>query len=214
MPSWFFYYSYLIVIPALIAFVRFKIMDKAFRPLAYNLWIGVITEITATLFRKIYHNNLYVYNIFNLLDFVTFYWLFNNWGAFDKYHNWVKKIMFPMFSIIWVLDNIVLHGLGENNIIFVTTYSLFLALIGIGQLGTLYTRNNRQLFTNPFFCITVAVIFYYLFSMFISLFNSPIFNPGKQLWKWNTLIYVIINIFTNIMFAISLLWTKKKVKYI
>jgi len=214
MFNWFNLASYIILIPAVIAAVRFSTMDNAFKPLAYNLWIGVATEITAHIFRVTIRNNLYVYNVFMLLDLFTFLWLFKNWGAFSRISRQKEIVFLSAFLLIWLFDNFYLSSLGSNNIIFRIVYSMTLLLIAITQLNNVIIKNNGYLKFNPYIYICIGVIFYYAYSIFIGLFNSPLFTPTVVLWKWNMLIYVIINVLTNLLFAISLLWMQKKVKYI
>lgn len=214
MFNWFFVASLVIILPAMIALFKFGIMDKAFKPLAYNLWIGVGAEIVANIFRVTIHNNLYVMNVFMLLDFLTFVWMLDNWGAFTRFDRNFRKMVLTVFLLLWITDNLVVHHLGENNILFRICYSLFLVLVGINQFSTVMLKNNGYLSTNPFLYITLGIIFYYTYSIFIGLFNSPFFEPSTQLWKWNMLIYVVVNVMTNILFAISFLWIRKKVRYI
>lgn len=213
MFNWYSLISFIILIPAVIAIIRFASMDKVFRPLAYNLWIGVVTEITAYIFMITIKNNLYVYNVFMLLDFLTFIWLFKNWGAFARISKEKKITFLSIILLVWVYDNFYLHHLGANNIIFRICYSMILLLIAIDQLNNVVIKNGGYLKVNPYIYICIGLIFYYAYSIFIGLFNSSLFQPTAQLWKWNTLIYVTINVITNLLFAISLLWMPKRVKY-
>jgi len=214
MFQWFFVASFIIVVPALVAVLLFPFIDKAFRPLAYNIWIGLLAEIVAHVFRLTIKNNLYVFNSFMLFDFITFLWLFKSWGAFTNINRYVRTCFFTFFALLWIVDNFYWHHLGQNNIIFRISYSLVIVLIAIDQLNNVVIKSNHSLKYNPYIYICVGTIFYYAYSIFISLFNSPLFHPTAQLWKWNMLIYVIINVVTNLLFAISFVWMRKKVKFI
>lgn len=214
MFNLFFIASFIIIIPAVIAVLRYPVMDETFKPLAYNLWIGLFAEVLGYIGRITIKNNLYVFNIFMYLDFVTFLWLFFNWGAFKNLHRKIITWAFIFFTVLWVFDNLVLHDPGGKNFIFRICYSLVLLLIAIDQMNQVVIKSSHSLKFNPYLYIILGIIFYYSYSIFISLFNSPLFHPSAQLWKWNMLIYVIINVGTNLLFAISLLWMRKKMKFI
>jgi hypothetical protein len=213
MFNWFFVASFVIIIPAVIAMIRFSVIDEVFKPLAYNIWIGLSAEILAHIFRITIKNNLYVFNVYMYFDLITFLWLFYRWGAFEKISR-LKIICFIVFfSLVWIWDNLYQHQLGGKNFIFRICYSMVLLLVAIDQLNNVVIKSNHSLNYNPYIYITVAIIFYYAYSIFISLFNSPLFHPTAKLWKWNMLIYVIINVITNLLFAISFIWMRKKVKF-
>jgi hypothetical protein len=213
MFNWFVIASFVIIIPALIAAIRFSVIDEVFKPLAYNLWIGLFAEILAYILRVTIKNNLYVYNVFFYFDLLTILWLFYRWGTFEKISQSKIIIFITFFSLLWVWDNLYQHHLGENNFIFRISYSLVLLLIAIDQLNNVIIKSNYSLFHNPYIFITLGIIFYYTYCIFISLLISPLFRPSIQLWKWNMLIYVIINVVINLLFAISFIWMRKKVKF-
>jgi hypothetical protein len=214
MFNWFFIASFVIIIPAVIALIRFSVIDEVFKPLAYNIWVGLSAEILAHIFRITIKNNLYVFNVYMYFDLITFLWLFYKWGAFEKISRLKIICSITFFSLLWIWDNLYQHQLGGKNFIFRITYSMVLLLIAIDQLNNVVIKSNRSGNYYTYIYITVAVIFYYAYSTFISLFNSPLFHPTAQLWKWNMLIYVIINVITNLLFAMSFLWMRKKVKFI
>lgn len=214
MFNWFFVASFVIIIPALVAAIRYPVIDEVFRPLAYNLWIGLLAEILAHFFRITIKNNLYVFNVFMLFDFITFLWLFRSWGAFEKISRQKRTWFLVIFILLWLWDNCYQHSLGGKNFIFRISYSLVLLLVAIDQMNNVVIKSNHSLKLNPYLYISVGIIFYYAYSIFISLFNSPLFRPSAQLWKWNMLIYVIINVCTNLLFAISFIWMRKKVRFI
>jgi hypothetical protein len=215
MYSWFYFASWVIIIPALIALAKFSTMTKEFKPLACNIWLGVLAEVTATVLRISIKNNLYAYNVFMLFDFVTILWLFHNWGAFVRYHPLLRRGFLIFFILLWVTDNFIISSISRDNIIFRMCYSLVLVLFAINQLSNIYIRNNSYLVKNPYLYVCLGIIFYYSFSAFIYLINSSsLFEPGPALWKYTTLIYVIVNAAANLLYAIALLWMPKKAKSI
>ncbi|MFN8244112.1 MAG: hypothetical protein U0X40_08675 [Ferruginibacter sp.] len=214
MYSWFFIASFVILIPAAIALARFRVIDAAFKPLAYNVWIGVLAEMLAHLFRICIRNNLYVFNVFMYVDFITFLWLFSRWGAFERVGRNRQIAVVVIFTLLWIWDNCWQHSLGGKNFTFRIAYSMVLLLIAIDQMNNVVIKNSYFLKYNPYLYISVGIIFYYAYSVFISLFNSPLFHPSADLWKWNMLIYVIINVATNLLFAIAFLCMPRKVKFI
>jgi hypothetical protein len=215
MYNWFFYASWIILIPAFIALAKSSTITKEFKPLAINIWLGVLAEVAATILRLTIKNNLYAYNIFMLLDFVILVWMFSNWGAFTRYHLLLKRGLLVFFLLLWATDNFIISSINRDNIIFRLAYSLALALVAINQLSTIYIKNNGYLVKNPYLYVCLGVIFYYSFSAFIyAINNSSLFEPGPALWKYTTLIYVIVNAVANLLYAIALLWMPKKAKSI
>lgn len=215
MYQWFYILSWIILLPAIIGIIKYSIITSEFKPLAINIWLGVAAEIAATILRYTVKNNFYAYNIFMLFDLVTMLCMFNAWGAFAQFKKVQKQLILVLFGIIWMVDNLVLNNLGNDNVIFRLCYSLALVLIAINQLSNIYIRNNGFLSRNPYLYTCLGVIFYYAFSAFIYLINSSLlFTPGPALWKYTLLIYVIINIVTNLLYATALIWIQKKAKSI
>jgi hypothetical protein len=214
MFDWIFWASFVVLIPLIIALVNYKYIDGAFMPLIVNLGIGVLSEIMGHIFRVRFQNNLPVFNVFMLFDFLTFCWLFHNWGAFNKIATRFKLAIIILFGIYWILDNLVLHSIRDSNIAFKIAYNIFLVLMAVNQLVNVMVTNTSLRY-NPFFYVCLGVIFYYSYSIFISLFIfSGWFIISRTLWENVWLIYVFFNVVCNLLFAISFIWIRRTRRFL
>lgn len=205
---------WVIVFPSFIAFIRFSQIPKEFKPLVYLLWLGLATEVAALISAKLVHNNLYIYNTYMLADFFMTLWLFYGWGAFRRIRKPLLYGIASLFLCLWVFDNCLLNSITQSSIIFRMTYSITLVLLGIEQLSRIYVNNNGYLNRNPYLYICLGVIFYYTYNSFIPLLtDSSLFSPSPTLWRYTMLIYSLINVVTNILYSIALLWMRKKARY-
>jgi hypothetical protein len=207
--------TWVILLPAAVAAIKFANIPRTFKPLVYLLWVGTATELVAIISASVLHNNLYVYNVYMLIDFFMMVWLFFRWGGLRKMAKTMKYWVGSLYILLWVFDNCILNNLGQENIIFRMVYSISLVLLGIDQLSRIFVKNNGFLGRNPYLYICLAIIFYYTYSTFIPLLtNSSLFGPGPALWQYTMLIYVVVNVATNILYTISLLWMHKRAKSI
>ncbi len=204
-----------ILIPAFFAIFKFTLLPDTLKPLAYNLWVGVVAEILNVVFIKLFENNLYVYNIFMLADFVTMFWLFNSWGAFKSYSIKIRQLFVTGFILLWVIDNFFIGHLGKNNFYFRLLYSLMLVVIAFNQLGGIYFKRDKDQYGKSYYAICIAFLLYYTFSSFIFILNNvDFFRPSPYLWEAITGIYIVINVTTNFIYALAFLWIQKKVNII
>jgi hypothetical protein len=209
----FFSAAWSILIPAIFALIRFAHIPRVFKPLVYLLWLGAVSEISATIAAQLIRNNLFIYNLYMLADFFMTLWLFKRWGTFQRTPQSVQSLFALFFVVLWIFDNLLLNRIDQENIIFRILYSITLVLLGIDQLSRIFINNNNYLRRNPYFYVSLAIIFNYSYSAFIAVLNnSPLFGPGIELWKYTMLIYVIVNVTTYMLYTISLLWMHQKVE--
>lgn len=213
MYSWLFWAAWIVLVPAIVAIIKFKQIPDEFRPLVYAIWLAALTEAASMLAASVLHNNMHIYNVYMLADFFMTVWLFYKWGALKSTRKWVLGISAAFFIGIWLFDNLLLNRIDAENIIFRMIYSITLVLMGVNQLSRIYIHNNGYLLRNSYLYITFGIIFYYTYSAFISLINSSsLFGPSTALWQHTMLIYVTVNVITNMLYTISLLWMQRKAK--
>ena len=77
-------FSFIIVVPVVISWVRFKKINPAYYPFIFCLWIGLINEIASYFCIKYFHNNAVNTNIYSLLESLFITWQFHRWKLFSN----------------------------------------------------------------------------------------------------------------------------------
>src|SRR3954470_1252329 len=88
-----------VVVPLIIAIVRRRNMDKTFYPFIYNLMAALLVEVLI----GAQHDKVVatkIINVFSLVDFCLFAWMFHNWGLFNYNKRHLYTIL-AMFATAW-----------------------------------------------------------------------------------------------------------------
>src|SRR5438105_5399845 len=115
-----------IVFAVIIGIVRFRKMDPSYYPFIYNCFAAFIVEILNRIFTVTGHPVAFfvVLNIYSIVDFYLFLWLFHNWGLFGR-----KKTVFvsmaTAFIAIWAISNVFITRFITLNYYFFILYFFF-----------------------------------------------------------------------------------------
>lgn len=157
-----------------------------------------------------FKNNLAFANTYTLAEFITLLWLFYSWNPDKK--KWPYVLWLSFGCVVWVLDNFILHSISRMNGIFRICYSLIVAweasLLLIRELG----KRGTRLFANPLLMIAFSFLLYYSFKAFIQVFLVAGSLFSRQFRIYTFAILLIINLVTNLLYAIILLCVHRKQK--
>jgi hypothetical protein len=170
----------------------------------------MFTEMVAFYLMKRYHNNLVIYNLFGLFDFFILLYFFKINKVIRFSNQDVFYGILAAAGLLWVSDNLLLNRLYEKNYIFLIVYSLFIVLLSIRLFNTMLFSKGNGLISIPFFLINISLLLFYVFTCFISLFNSPLstISPKLQIGIW--LIMSSILLIKYVLLSLAFLWIRKK----
>jgi hypothetical protein len=147
-----------ITVAAIIAAVRFKTMEKHFRPYVFFIWLGFLNETLSLILIYTKGYNTVNSNIYVLFECVIILYQFYAWETIPAATYYVLVLL---ALAVWTTDNLVWHSLKSNNAIFRIAYSFLIVACSIKQLGRLAVSDRFMLLKNPGFLVCGAFLLFY-----------------------------------------------------
>jgi hypothetical protein len=200
-----------IVIAAVIACFRVKSVTSDYYPFIIFIWLGLLNESVSLALLYNRYTNTVNSNIFVLLEYLLILFQFYKWnkGNAAKYY-----LLAYVGLLVWAADNFLLNSVQQNNSVFRVFYSFVVLLFSIDMVNKIIIFENIRLKNHAMFLICLIFIFYYGFKACVESFNM--FHLGltgnflRKLW----LILNIVNLITNLLFALAVLWIPTRQKFI
>jgi len=193
-----------ILFSVLCGIFKFRTVDFPAKILCVLLGVTFLNEITASVFAIKYHNNLSVYSIFNIVQFVLLAAYFN--FAIDVFRKSNIGLYIGIAGMaVGILNIVFLEPLGNFN----TNFLLFEALCIIAMalfffFRLLLVNDNFQLHRYPHFWFSVILVFFWSASFLCwGLYDYYIYlKKGSKIISYSIL---AINLITYIAIGISFL---------
>ena len=202
-----------LAIPAMIAIVRYPVIERKFYPFVILIWVGMANELIALLMIHFFRSNAINNNIYSLLEAFLITWQFRRWNLFRnnlKYY----YLLQALFLIAWVAEDFIFLSLHVFNSYFNIIHGFVTVLLSINIINLLITGGQVKLTTNPIFLICIAFILYFTFTILIEIFWRYGFNESRDFRGNIYFILDFINLISNLIFAVALIWMPTKQKYI
>ena len=178
-------------------------------PFIYLLWIGCINE-TTSYFLIINHNNSIINGIiYGLCESLFLVWFFKNQGVFNK-----RKLLFysflGLFILIWVVESFLSKSFGSKfNSYFAVCYSLSVVLLSIHSINSLLFK-EREILKNPAFLISLGFVVFFTYKVVVEIFWLYGFKESRSFRLNVYAILIYINLICNLIYALAILWMRKK----
>jgi hypothetical protein len=199
--------NYSIVIAALIAAIRFKIISTDFKPFIFLIWLGFFNETLSLILIYDRGYNTINSNIYVLFESIIIFYQFYVWQTVSL--RFLYGLIIIVF-IIWVADNVIWHPLSGNNSVFRIVYSLLIIACGIKQVNRLLTTERISLIKNPVFLICTAFLMYYSCKAFVEVFNAYHLQVSHAFSRHIFTILYVADFLSNIIYATALLCIPRK----
>jgi len=176
------------------------------------LAIGVFNDILSLWLMYSGHSNSANGNIYVLIDMVLIFWLIKLLSKTRT--NYFLIIIMILGIAIWILDNLILHTVYQNNSLFRMCASAFIVVICLEKLGdiTLFNGPDRVIRTEVL--ILAGLLAYYGFKTFIECFHVFQMHVSKSFYISFWVILAMIRIITYILFSLAILWAPKRTEFI
>jgi hypothetical protein len=209
----YFILSLSIVIAVLIGIIRFKKIDSSYYPFIYDITIVFIIEIAVYYLMQAGHPNILVasVNVFSLIDFCLFTWLFHNWRLFN--HNRTTFIsILSGFFVAWFLTTFFIGGITTPNLYFRILYSFTLIFFSVSSFNKLVVHDRTAIFRNPKFWICFGIVIFYTFFIIVCVAKISLFRHqvSGEFRKGLQEINVYSNLLVNLLYAVAVLWIPRK----
>ena len=205
-------FSFSIGIAAIIGWIRFKKVNPAYYPFIFCMWLGFLNEIIGYFITHRGYSNAINNNIYVLAESLLFTWQFKNWRLFHR-----SKYLFPLLLIslilIWITEGFLIKGINHMFTYFRIIYSFLIVLMSINMINRQLMRERKSIYKNPIFIICMAFLVYYTFTVIVVVFWQYGLNVSMQFVMNLTTILIYINLFTNLIFALAILWIPTKHRF-
>lgn len=210
--TWFIILSASIFIAALIAIFRFQKLDPDSYPFIICIWIGAVNELISIILQQQGHTTGINNNIYVLLEAILLLWQCWYWDAFDR-----KRVVFIplliLIPVIWTAENFILFPIQQTQPWFRLFYSFFIVLLAINIMNRLIIEERQALHRHSVFLISAGWIIYFTYKLIIEAcwVTEAYATPGFMYNIYS--IHIWINCFTNLIYAIAILWMPKKLPF-
>lgn len=203
-----------ILIPAIAAFVRFRKLDESYLPFLVFIWAGMLNEAVSITLSYTIRNNILSNNIWFLLEFSLILWQFHRWQLFDRN----KKLFYGiiiLLSTIWTVDNFFIESIFKRFCsYFIIASSYTIVLTSISMINRLIVQEKEIVWKNVSFIICGGFLLFYSISILTESFYKYGFKAFPGLSSGVFEILRRINIITNLIYFVAILWMPTKRKFI
>lgn len=202
------------IIPAvIIGIVRYRRINTSYYPFIYNVFLVLIIEIVGQILMQQGNGKMFttLLNIFSILDFCLFTWLFHNWGLFNRRKDVFVAIL-SLFAIIWVVITLVFNKIYIPNFYFRLFYSFVLIFFSVNTFNKVVVHERGKISRNPKFLICLGIIIFYTFFVIVCATNLTVLRQSvTRLFRASMQeINVYSNLLVNILYAVAIVWIPRK----
>lgn len=210
-PSLEFILSMSIVFPLIVGIVRWKLIDPSYYPFIYNLLAVLLAEITIRLLNGS-SSVVKSVNVFSLVDFCLFAWLFHNWGLFNGNRK-IFLLVLALAGTVWTYTTFFVTGFRQMNNPFLLIYSAALIFLSVTTFNKIVVQQRINIFTNARFWICIGIIIFYSFFILTRAtdLSTGVLKHVSKSFKDNLqLINTYSNLLVNLLYAVAVIWIPRK----
>ena len=205
-------FSFSIAIAAIIGWIRFKKINPTYYPFVICIWIGLLNEIISYFVIRSGHSNAINNNIYVLVEAILFTLQFKRWGLF-QYNRRLFPTLILIFIAAWLVQHLYISKITVIRSEFRILYSFALVLMSISQLNKTLSREKKSLLKNSIFLICIGFILYYTYKIIVEAFWVYGLNNSRDFRNNVYLILAYINLISNLIYAMAILWTPAKHRF-
>lgn len=203
--------AFSISIPVMAAIARFPRLHRRYIPLAVLFATGLLNECISYFMINRYRNNLVNSNIYTLIEFCLFLWFF--YRIKNQQFIWIL-VAGSLGLAAWVTDNLWLHTLKDNNTIFRILSSCIILWLSMDKINQITFDVFRHSYKRTDLTLCLCFLVYYSYRTFIHIFNLFSVNLPAAFYANLWLILSLINLVTNLIYTIAILWIPKRQEFI
>jgi hypothetical protein len=208
-----FYLSLSIIFAVIIGIVRYRKINTSYYPFIYNVWLVLLVEVMAMILMESGVTKAFtsMLNIFSLVDFCLFAWLFHKWGLFNRQKSVFMAIL-VIFIIAWLILTLFISEITFPNFYFRILYSFALIFFSVNTFNKVVVHERGNIFRNPKFLICLGIIIFYTFFVMVCVTNVSVVRQSvTRLFRAHLQeINVYSNLLVNLLYAVATLWIPRK----
>lgn len=191
-----------VLLPIIAGLIRFRRLERAYRPFLSLLFIGFAVEIISFILMNCKKSNAIPVNIYYLIEWTLLAWQFHTWGFMRQ----KEKAFYGLLGLgaaIWVIEYLLCWKINTFSPYFLFFYSFVLVLLSVNEINFMITHYNRNLFRNPKFLICIGFIIYFVYTI-VDNWAFEISKTGKSAISVTISFWVAyVNALANIIYAVA-----------
>jgi hypothetical protein len=193
--------SYSVFFPGIVGMLRWKGIDRSFRPFIVLIWLGCFSEVLLTIIGELGYYTIPEANVYFLIEPVVILWLFYKQRLFERQPAWVPVLAFVFFTA-WVFETLIWKSIADYAAYYRLATSFIIVLMSITALNRFLLRYTKNLLHESLFFIYMGFILYFTISVLINAF----FLQGVDMSKFvlnTSFILIVVNFICNILYGIA-----------
>ena len=209
---WIYTFSFSIFIGGIIGIARFNKINKNFYPFLFLVWIACVNELVSYILIRTHHTTIFNSDLYVLTESLLLILLFRNFQLF-KHSGYLFYGLIAFLVIFWLTEEFFIAGPNAINVYFRVSYSFIIVLLSITMINKIIAENKKKIFLNPLFILCAGFIIFFTYKVLVYSFWIYALNSGHKLLLDMFTIMIYINLLTNLIYAIAVLWMPKKLAF-
>lgn len=202
-----------IALAAAICLFRLRRIDKRFLPFVVFVWTGLASELLGYLLIIANRSNVLVYDIYTILEIWIILWMFNRW----KHRRVNLRNLLILGSIVtvwWLLENLSVFKISNFNSISIIAFSFLILVLTVQMMNQIIEKGQGPLLRSAQFLICTGFVFYFTNAVLVEMFWLYGLSESDAFATRVYLILIIVNFFTNLIYALAALWIPTRSTFI
>ena len=198
-----------ILLPLTLGLIKLKFLDKEYILLFILVCVSFIVEIVADILSINTRNNLWLGNIFFLVEGFLWSLILRQWLESKKLRAFIF-IFLVVYLMLWIFTTFYVLNFYKFNNYARSLESLIFVFLSCFLMMAISTDTSQIIFKNPKFWFGSALLIY--FSVNLIVFGTVNYMATQRALVDNTwMIHSFTNIFANLLFAVGFLCIRPKV---
>jgi len=206
MILWLEYLSSLsILLPALIALYRYRLLDSEMKIFALFLLLGSCVEACDIILAHYAMNNIWLFNLFSVLEGFVICYVIGKWFESPKMFR-VSMVLFTVYFCYWIYTAMMTISLMEFNNYEKTVKGLIFIFLSAILLVRLSRDESIMIQRDYRFWIAAAVLVYFSATLIVFSTANVFLQDHHRAMEYSWLIHSVVNIAGNILLASGFIW--------
>lgn len=201
--------SFSILLPGIVALLRYEMIDKAYYPFIYFIWLSGLNEVLNFILvmnsiPNFINNNIYV--LISSIFILTFLEDLYKFRKLKKIH----LVLICALGVIWLFENFIFWKINEVGVLFRICYSFLIVLFAVNSINYTITTSQRSILRNADFLVCVGLIIYFTFRVLVESFWLYGLNSSVTFQTFIYFIMIYAYLFCNLLYTLAILWMPKR----
>ncbi|HEV7332732.1 MAG TPA: hypothetical protein VGN63_16960 [Flavisolibacter sp.] len=196
--------SFLIGVPVLIGWIRFRKTGPGFLPFLLLLTAGLLNEIISYFLIREWRTNVVSFNLYSLVETALILWQFYRWEAFRSRRRYLTLQV--VLALVWCAETLLVGSIFSfNSYQLVATDAVVIAFAIHVTTREMFTRPG-SLLRNATFLICAGLGIFHTYSILVELFWLQGLDEDRFFRGQVLSILPYVNFFANLLFTLAALW--------